>query len=313
MALIDMASLPDGFDEETSFNLGIAVLALAFGLDARELAPASVSGSTRADALLQHLKQRGKGPGQIIQLTEQLIDFKVLPPYLQLVFDFQDDEQDRQAAETKEIRSRRWRTAIDSAALDTRTSRQQMLEVGDLDRSQYELLELKDGRLPDGTDILALFQTKNAAFRPYLSLGIADFNPFDVDAARAEEILPVVRKKMAVAYQDMVDGTNQNLRWIATQALYALKALEEKVKPPEMNLPGLGGMPVERSDGTPKPVKPGDLPVKDERLRDRDPLRQSPEALEVSPRPLRPDDDMPGKEKEVVPSADAFFRRGAID
>ena len=63
--------LPDGFDEQTSILYGMAAIALAFGVDARELFPAMSAGATRADALLQHLKQRGKGPGQILQMTEQ--------------------------------------------------------------------------------------------------------------------------------------------------------------------------------------------------------------------------------------------------
>ncbi len=69
LTMTDLAGLPDNFDERTSMELGMATIALAFGMDARELFPSLTSGSTRADALIQHLKQRGKGPGQIVQLT----------------------------------------------------------------------------------------------------------------------------------------------------------------------------------------------------------------------------------------------------
>jgi hypothetical protein len=277
--MIDMASLPDGFDQETDFNLGVAILALAFGLDARELAPALVSGATRADALLQHLKQRGKGPGQIIQTTEQLFDFRVLPRYLQLVFDFQDDEQDRQAAETKEVRSRRWRTSIDSHALDERVSRQQMIEVGDLDRAQYEYLELQDGRLPDGTDVLGLFTSQDPEIRGYLRLGLADFNPFDVDVN--EDILPAIYKKMLDTQKVIVNGSNQNERFKATQAFYALKALEKRVQ---------GAQEI-----GPEPVKPGDLPVKDERMRKISPITPNRTAVSTGQK-LEPDSDDDVKE-----------------
>lgn len=289
--MIDMASLPDGFDEETSFNLGIAVIALAFGLDARELAPAMTSGATRADALLQHLKQRGKGPGQIIQLTEQLFDYKVLPPYLQLVFDFQDDEQDRQAAETKEIRSRRWNTAIKSGALDERTTRQQMMEVGDLDRSQFELLELKDGRLPDGTDVTALFFTEDQEIKPFLRLGIAGFNPFDIQPGAETDALPVVHKKMAAAQEAMVNGTNQNSRWKATMAFYALQALEKKIVPP------LPVFPVAPGGGKPQAGGPPTQTEPDGRTRHTNPAAPSRETIKVNTQPLKPNSDDAMKEE----------------
>jgi hypothetical protein len=293
MDLIDMASVPDGFDQETDFNLGIAVLALGFGMDARELAPALVSGATRADALLQHLKQRGKGPGQIIQTTEQLFDFRVLPPYLQMLFDYQDDEQDRQAAETKEVRSRRWRTAVDSNVLDTRTSRQQMVEVGDLDRAQYERLEMEDGRLPDGTSVLGLFASKDPEIRGYLRLGLPDFNPFDVDPETVQDdVLPAVRKKMLACQDAIVNGENQNVRWKAVQAFYALKELEKKALVPDMPPQLLAG---QAAPGTPKSQL--NLPQKDERLRKISPITPNRTAVDARQK-LEPDSDDDVKEQE---------------
>ena len=83
----DVASLPDGFDEQTSITLGMATISLAFGVDARELFPGLSAGATRAEALVQHLKQRGKGYGQTIQKLERQFNNKVLPPHLKIVFD----------------------------------------------------------------------------------------------------------------------------------------------------------------------------------------------------------------------------------
>lgn len=159
--VIELSSMPDGFDENTSITLGMATIALAFGVDARELFPAMGSGASRADALLQHLKQRGKGPGQILEITENLINYKFLPPYLRFEFDFQDDAQDRQVAEIKRIRIEGHRQAIMTGTVSTRVIREQMLNDGDLDRSQFERLELEDGRLADGTSVLALFYSED--------------------------------------------------------------------------------------------------------------------------------------------------------
>ena len=79
---LNLAEVPDGFDKRTSIELGMYAIALAFGVDARELWPATQSGATKGDAAIQHLKSRGKGIGEIIQITERLINQKFLPPYL---------------------------------------------------------------------------------------------------------------------------------------------------------------------------------------------------------------------------------------
>jgi hypothetical protein len=172
--VVELSELPDGFDEQTSVTLGMATIALALGVDARELFPAMQAGATRADALLQHLKQRGKGPGQIIQMVETAMNYKYLPSYLEMVFDFQDDAQDRQAADTKKVRADRRVQDMATRSLTPRIMREQMVGDGDLQRSQFEQLELADGRLPDGACVLALFYSEDPKVKELLDLGVDD-------------------------------------------------------------------------------------------------------------------------------------------
>jgi len=177
--LIDLSKLPDGFDEETSMYLAIGAIALGFGIDVREIFPMINSGSTRADALLQHIKQRGKSPGQIITLIESLINYKFLPPHLYMSFDYQDDAQDRQVAETRKIRSDVRTNNLKSSSVDIRTAREQMEVDGDLTHEQLVMLELQDGRLSDGTSIMNLFYSDQKPFKTLL--GIVDpFNATDI-------------------------------------------------------------------------------------------------------------------------------------
>jgi hypothetical protein len=225
ITLTDLSSLPDGFDERTNVELGMAVIAMALGMDARELFPALQSGATRADALIQHLKQRGKGPGQIIQLTELLFNSKYLPPHLKMVFDFQDDEEDRQSAETKEVRARRWATSIKDGSMDTHTARAQMVEVGDLERGQFERLELEDGRLADGTSVLALFYTDDSNIKKFLSLPME--NPLDIESNTWDKLKPAVEKNTIDALTIIVNSSNPDERWAAHKALAALRALRK--------------------------------------------------------------------------------------
>lgn len=299
LGLMDISSLPDGFDERTNVELGMAVIAMALGMDARELFPALQSGATRADALIQHLKQRGKGPGQIIQMTELMFNAKYLPPYLKLVFDFQDDEEDRQAAETKEVRARRWSTSIKDATMDKHTARAQMVEVGDLERGQFERLELEDGRLTDGTSVLALFYSEDKQIAKLLDIGIE--NPLDAEVNSWETIKPAVEKKVAEALTIIVNSNNPDERWGAQKALAALRELRElygvedvlNTKPQ----PLMEEQVSEEDDGTTKPdlrrrkvdlmrpQSPG-LDV-DELEPDRDEERIKEEAGGTPPQPFR--------------------------
>jgi hypothetical protein len=172
---IDLASLPDGFDEKESTILGMSVIAMAFGMDAKELFPMMEGGASKADAIVQHMKQRGKGPGQILQITETGCGSKMLPPYLQLVFDYQDDAQDRQAAEIRATRSQSRQRDLITSVTNVRLERQLMLENKEISLEQFEELELSDGRLVDGLDVEILFESEDKDYVMLLS-GTTDAN-----------------------------------------------------------------------------------------------------------------------------------------
>lgn len=306
LEMVDLAKLPEGFDERTAIELGMASVAVAFGMDVRELFPALQTGATRADALIQHLKQRGKGPGQIIQITETLFNAKYLPPRLQMIFDFQDDEEDRQAAETKEVRARRWGTAIKSTALDNHTARRQMLEVGDLSRSQFERLELEEGRLPDGTTVLALFFSENIVISSMLDLGLGKrFNPLDIEGNSYESVLPAVKKKKIDVLSIIVNSNKPAEREAARMALAALNALEKQYK--DMQLNAQFGQDIE-TENEPEPQggsradRQDGLTVPDERRRKVDLARPKPPRMETDELEADRDEERLKEESGLVPA-----------
>lgn len=251
--LIDLAGVPDGFDEQTSMTLGMATVALAFGVDARELFPAMSAGATKAEALVQHLKQRGKGFGQFIQMVERGFNQKILPPHLKLVFDFQDDAQDLQVAEIKGKRAEtRFRNLQESGVTDTRTERENMLKVGDLTEPQFNRMELDDGRLPNGVSVLSLFTTKE--FTDVLDLGVE--NPFDTRNNDKEVIMDAIADRRAELTLLLGEVPNVRIRLQTEQALSALQALEEVYEDvaeevPETLQPIMEEAPVEESIVTP--------------------------------------------------------------
>lgn len=219
--LVDMVSLPDGFDERESITLGMAAISLAFGVDARELFPGLDSGATRAEALIAHIKQRGKGPGEILLTTERMLNAKFLPRHLEIIFDFQDDEQDRQRAEIKNLRAIRYVNLSVAALLDERTMREQMLEEGDLTQAQFEREELQEGRLVDGSDVLTLFN--NPEFRELLDLGME--NPTDLEVNEAAIVLAAIADRARLLTAQLA-GANPGQANKLHQALAALERLK---------------------------------------------------------------------------------------
>jgi len=217
--IIDLASIPDGFDYQNDMMIGMALISLAFGVDARELFPMMGVGATRADALVQHLKARTKGIGHILDIVEKTFSPKVLPPSLEWVFDYSDDAQDRQVAEIRKIRSEKHVLDLNSEIVDERTAREQMLQDGDLTEEQFERLELQSGRLEDGTSVLSLFFDPDYA--DMLSMGIP--NPLDVVGNDPELIKPIISQKRDELIQGL--GLIKNYRQ-RRQIDVALKALE---------------------------------------------------------------------------------------
>ena len=227
--MIDLASVPDGFNEEQATTLGMFAIALAFGVDARELWPATVSGATKADAMIQHLKARGRGPGQIMQIVERQINQKFLPPSLEFHFDLQDDEQDMLQAEVRDKRSIRHERDLKSGSSSIRVTREIMLDDGDISEAQFEQMELDDGRLKDGSSVLSLFFATDPDIQSLLSLSVD--NPLDFSdnvRERLEGVVAEISKAEVKALEALATAGWSNKKSKARQALAALSELRKR-------------------------------------------------------------------------------------
>lgn len=224
--LISLSELPDGFDEEKATTIAMSAIALAFGVDARELWPVTGAGATRADAILSHVKQRGKGPGHIIAETERMFNNWVLPPFLRFVFDFQDDAQDRQRAEIERERSLSRKTNLEYDISDQRTERQRMLREGVLTNEQFARLELQDGRLPGGAPLETLFFIDDPIYKEILTLsGIAD--PLDLRGNDADVVLDAISAQLPIGFKMAATLTGENKTRKVREGIAALLALAE--------------------------------------------------------------------------------------
>ncbi len=103
--LIELSKTWEHFDERTATEIGIYSFALAYRVDPREYWPVS-SGSlgTATEAELMDRKAKGKGEGIIYNAIERQLNRPTsMPDGVYFKFDYQDDEDDRRAAEIREI------------------------------------------------------------------------------------------------------------------------------------------------------------------------------------------------------------------
>lgn len=223
--LVDLVSLPDGFDEEISTQIAMTLVATAFGVDLREIWTANGTGASRADAVVSHLKTRGKTIGFITQFMERELSYKFLPDYLELTFDQNDDEADEMSTNLRYKRATT-ASALSKAGINSiRTLRQRQVADGDITEAQFAFDELQEGRLPDGSTVLSLFQSEDVLYKELLTLPDIE-NPLDVKAnTDIEKVLDAISKQEQVINKLVVNTNIIAKKEKGLQCLQAFKAL----------------------------------------------------------------------------------------
>lgn len=234
LEVIDLASSPDGFDRQQVTLLDMAVIAASFGLDLRDLAHSfGISGQTRSDAEVQDRKGRGKGVGEFIETFRDQLQQRFLPKggvnaedILEITFDNADDNQDEQQAKIQNMRSTSRGRDVATGIMTVRTSRQQMLRAGEISDSDFDEMELEDGRLPDGNDILSLFYSTDPYYSKWLKVrGLED--PIDIDNNDPYQAVDAIKPALVKAWANFEDETNPDKRKKARNAINALETLQE--------------------------------------------------------------------------------------
>lgn len=142
---IDLASLPDGFNEETTFQWYVTQLAIAFGVDYQEFAPlaSGALGSGQQSEML-HLKSRGKGPAMMISLIEHLFnDNGILPSNVKLQFTVEDARGDEGRANARFLRGKDRALRLDAGELDPKAARDLAVLDGDMPVEVLEEMETR--------------------------------------------------------------------------------------------------------------------------------------------------------------------------
>lgn len=133
-ATIEMASLPDGFDEEVAMRWYINQLALAFGSDYQDFAPLPGGNlGTAQQSQVLHLKARGKGPALFMSMIETYFNFRgIMPPTVTFRYGEQDQAADEQEQKLRNMRAMERSIRLKSLEIDAKTARQLANDAGDL-------------------------------------------------------------------------------------------------------------------------------------------------------------------------------------
>ncbi len=242
-----LSDIPDGFDKQTSITLGMFAIALALNIPPRWIWPASQSGATKADALFQHVAGMGGGIGSLLMIFKSMLGGtslatvlgKPIPSHLELVFDFQDDQQDKDVADIRDVRAETREKQIADGEINIRVSRQLALESGDISASQFAELELEDDRLPDGQPAINLFMSSDKDIQEMLSLSVGDV--LNVEANDAEFVLGQIDERLIQIRAELMNPSRPAVFNKAKESFVALEALRELYQPTQQE----DGQPIE--------------------------------------------------------------------
>lgn len=245
LGTLDLTNTHDGFDRLDVTLLNMAAVAAAFKLDLQDLAIAfGVAGQNRSTAEVQDRKGRGKGVGELLEAFMDELDLKFLPEHLRSSFDNQDDEQDEGQANIWNIRSQARDRDMTSGITTSRIERMRMLEHNELSEEMFEELELMDGRMPDGTDVILLFYSED----PF---GVADLvdvrNVLMLDAFPVQPETPIVKSRSRFFMKRSLERESPDKK----KESYFVQRLLEKA----------GTVPVENTE--PLPPDPAMLALED--------------------------------------------------
>lgn len=147
--IISFSNLPEHFNKRDATEIAIYSFALAFREDPRELWPVSTGTmGTATEANIQHMKARAKGTGMVLTEIERgFNDGLSLPPSLTFRFDFQDTEEDQQAAEIANLKAdyitKLWKpdAAMGMGIISTEEARQWLVRQGLFDEEDLQTMD----------------------------------------------------------------------------------------------------------------------------------------------------------------------------
>lgn len=230
--ITELSGIPDGFSERDSTTLAMYTIALAMGVDVRELWPGEF-GASKATTETEHVKARSKTPGLIMSSVEHMLNMFYLPSTLYAKFDYTDDFIDQLTAQIRFQRARQRKLELDSGAMNSRAVRVDALNAGDIDQDTFDLMELADLRIPSsGDSVELLFWSRDPDISRFLELG-QTVDPYNLptDEDEAQRLMDDINAKKAVNNALLINSNSSSQRLKLRKANAALEWMMRKVDP----------------------------------------------------------------------------------
>ena len=130
--LIELAGLPDGYDEDTLMKWYIGTIAMGFGTDYSEFAPLPGGNlGTASQVESMSARSRGKGPGVVLQQVEHAMNYSVLPSDQEFQFSSTDAAAERERIMLRHERARERALRVGSQELTPIQALQLAVQEGD--------------------------------------------------------------------------------------------------------------------------------------------------------------------------------------
>jgi hypothetical protein len=218
-------TLPDGFDANESTLRAMRGIASSFGVSlstiwTREMSALAGTGDAELVELDVQGKLLGWYKGRVINSFKEY----VLPETLEMTGHNANDDSE-QSANVELVRAGAANSRLLNRVTDVRYERLRAVEDGYLARSEFERMELAEGRLPDGNSVLSLWY--DPAMAELLAVDMERPAAVELnDAVEAVRLLVELREKLR-AQSFEPDGRSRGL---AYQIAIALAAVEELIK-----------------------------------------------------------------------------------
>jgi hypothetical protein len=137
--LVELAGLPDGYDEDTLFKWYIAALAMAFGTDYAEFAPlpgGNLGTASQVESMAS--RSRGKGPGVIVQSIEYGMNYRILPNTMTFQFTPTDPAAEAERIDLAHDRARERALRVNSEEITPLQALKLAVSEGDAPESFLE-------------------------------------------------------------------------------------------------------------------------------------------------------------------------------
>lgn len=146
---IELASMPDGFSEDTAFKHYVAQIAMAFLSDYQEFAPlpgGNLGTSSQSEVL--HQKMRGKGPALFMKLLTHKLNSRIMPDNVEFGFAEPDLEAEMTEANVRLARARERKERLKSGEISVEEARQMAADAGDLPQEMLQNPDLTPTKPP---------------------------------------------------------------------------------------------------------------------------------------------------------------------